>query len=270
MTLPDEVYGRLLALRTGLRQFERWSENQAQAAGLTPAQHQLLLAIRGHADTRGPTIGDVADYLFLRHHSAVGLVDRADAAGLVTRVRDDGDQRVVRLQLTEDGSKRLETLSALHLEELVRLAPQFPSAWEGSWSEPPAPGGPRRADPLVHPDGVVVGIARVYDHTDDQVTRRILVDRLWPRGVSKSDHQFDVWLKEIAPTTALRKWYGHVPGLFPEFEERYQTELCQEPAKTALEQLRRLAEADPLVLVTATKNIDQSSAAVLRGVLAEG
>ena len=81
--MPDSVYARLLALRTGLRHFERWSENQARAAGLTPAQHQLLLAIRGHADPRGPTIGEVADYLLLIHNSAVGLVDRAVVAGLV-------------------------------------------------------------------------------------------------------------------------------------------------------------------------------------------
>jgi DNA-binding MarR family transcriptional regulator len=130
VTLPDEAYARLLALRTGLRHFQRWSENQARAAGLTPAQHQLLLAIRGHSDPRGPTIGEVADYLLLLHHSAVGLVDRADAAGLVERTRDEDDHRVVRLQLTKEGAERLEVLSALHLEELKRLAPHLPGAWE--------------------------------------------------------------------------------------------------------------------------------------------
>jgi DNA-binding MarR family transcriptional regulator len=131
MGLSDDVYARLLALRTGLRHFERWSEQNARAAKLTPAQHQLLLAIRGHSDPRGPTIGEVADYLLLRHHSIVGLVDRADAAGLVRRSRDEQDHRVVRLQLTEDGAIRLEALSALHLEELKRLAAQLPTAWEG-------------------------------------------------------------------------------------------------------------------------------------------
>lgn len=130
-TLPDEAYARLLALRTGLRHFERWSEQQARAAGLTPAQHQLMLAVRGHGDPRGPTIGEVADYLLLRHHSAVGLIDRADAVGLIRRVRDDEDHRVVRLRLTENGAERLEALSALHLEELERLALQLPGAWEG-------------------------------------------------------------------------------------------------------------------------------------------
>ena len=131
MRLRDADYEDLLTLRTGLRRFMRWGEQQAEAAGLTPTQHQLLLAIRGHADERGPTVGEVADYLLLRHHSAVGLVDRAVGAGLVSRARDPRDQRVVRLQLTSKGLKRLETLSALHLEELERLALKLPSAWRG-------------------------------------------------------------------------------------------------------------------------------------------
>lgn len=131
MTLSNETYTRLLALRTGLRHFQNWSERQARAVGLTPAQHQLMLAVRGHPDPRGPTIGEVADYLFLQHHSAVGLVDRAEAAGLVTRQREAEDHRVVRLQLTEEGSRRLETLSAAHLEELDRLATQITGLWEG-------------------------------------------------------------------------------------------------------------------------------------------
>lgn len=131
VSVPDSVYVRLLALRTGLRHFEAWSAQQARAAGLTPAQHQLLLAIRGHRGPDGPTIGEAADYLLLRHHSAVGLVDRAEEAGLVYRTRDEDDHRIVRLHLTDDGAARLEALSALHLEELDRLALDVPSAWEG-------------------------------------------------------------------------------------------------------------------------------------------
>jgi DNA-binding MarR family transcriptional regulator len=129
--LADETYAQLLALRTGMRRFDRWSEQQARAAGLTTAQHQLLLAIRGHGDPRGPTVGEVADYLLLRHHSAVGLIDRAESARLITRTRDDDDHRVVRLRLSVDGAKRLEKLSALHVEELRRLGAPFPSAWDG-------------------------------------------------------------------------------------------------------------------------------------------
>lgn len=125
MSVTDGDYESLLSLRTALRRFERWSEQQARTAGLTPAQHQLLLAIKGHRDERGPTIGEVADYLLLRHHSAVGLIDRADTAGVVTRYRDPDDHRVVRLRLTRKGAARLERLSALHLEELHRLGPKL-------------------------------------------------------------------------------------------------------------------------------------------------
>ena len=140
MRLTDADYEDLLTLRTGLRRFLRWSEQHAEEAGLTPAQHQLLLAIRGHSDPRGPTIGEVADYLLLRHHSAVGLIDRADAAGLAERVRDPDDHRIVRLQLTTNGTKRLEALSAQHLEELQRLARKLPSVWRGLMPHQPLHG----------------------------------------------------------------------------------------------------------------------------------
>ncbi len=129
MSLSDEAYEQLLALRTGLRRFQRWSEQQARAAGLTPAQHQLLLAIRGHPDPRGPTVGEVADYLLLRHHSTIGLVDRAEEAGLVTRTRDEHDQRVVRLGLTirgrQNGLKRSRrsTSKSSNVSPPICLAP---------------------------------------------------------------------------------------------------------------------------------------------------
>jgi DNA-binding MarR family transcriptional regulator len=129
-TPSEEDYRRLLELRTGLRRFLRWSEQQARAAGLTPAQHQLLLAIRGHPDDRGPTVGEVAGYLLLRHHSVVGLVDRAEAAGLVTRQQDAANLSAVRLRLTEKGSRGLDALSEQHLEELEHLAPTMHALWE--------------------------------------------------------------------------------------------------------------------------------------------
>ncbi len=140
MHLRDAEYEDLLALRTGLRRLLRWSDQQAEAAGLTPAQHQLLLAIRGHPDPGGPTVGEVADYLLLRHHSAVGLVDRADAAGIVKRVRDARDHRVVRLQLTAAGRGRIEALSQLHLDELKRLGRALPSTWRGLMPRQPLHG----------------------------------------------------------------------------------------------------------------------------------
>jgi DNA-binding MarR family transcriptional regulator len=127
----DEDYRRLLGFRTGLRRFLRWSEREAEAAGLTPAQHQLLLAVRGHSDPAGPTIGELAEYLVLRHHSVVELIDRAAKAGLVERVGDEEDHRVVRLRLTGQGGQAIERLSRLHLEELRRLAPLLGSLEAG-------------------------------------------------------------------------------------------------------------------------------------------
>jgi DNA-binding MarR family transcriptional regulator len=126
MTMPrmtEKDYARLLGFRTELRRFLRWSEEQARASGLTPAQHQLMLAVKGHPDPVGPTIGDVAGYLALRHHSAVELVDRAEKAGLVERRRDRADHRVMHLRLTVDGEERIQRLSRLHLAELRQLAP---------------------------------------------------------------------------------------------------------------------------------------------------
>jgi DNA-binding MarR family transcriptional regulator len=125
--LTDRDYARLLAVRTGLRRFESWSAEQAASHGLTASQHQLLLAVRGHEDAKGPTIGQVADYLLIRHHSAVELAYRTERAGLVERIRDDEDQRVVRLRLSRAGERVIAALSSAHLEELGRLGTLFES-----------------------------------------------------------------------------------------------------------------------------------------------
>ena len=265
--MPDAAYARLLALRTGLRHFEAWSAQQARAAGLTPAHHQLLLAIRGHRDPKGPTIGEIADYLLLRHHSAVGLVDRAEVAGLVRRTRSDDDHRVVRLQLTEDGTSRLQALASLHLEELDRLALDVPSAWSGlgplhrphGSAGAPGPGGSE--------GGPVIKVARVYDHRASRAPA-VLVDRLWPRGLAKEDAPFTTWCKAVAPSPELRKWYGHDPERFAEFARRYRRELARPPAKDALDELHHMAaRTRSLVLLTATKDVEHSGAVVLRDVL---
>jgi DNA-binding MarR family transcriptional regulator len=121
--LTREDYENLLAFRTSLRRFLHFSETQARAAGVTPAQHQLMLAVKGHPGEHGPAIGDLAGYLMLRHHSAVELVDRAEAAGLVERWGDDADGRVTRVRLTADGEERLTRLAPVHLDELRSLAP---------------------------------------------------------------------------------------------------------------------------------------------------
>jgi len=119
----DADYQRLLDFRTRLRRFDQWSRAAAEEHGLTHAQHQLLLAVRGHAGERGPTIGEAADYLLIRHSTLSELVDRAGALGLVERERDEEDHRVVRLRLTRQGRRVLTELTAAHLEELRRLAP---------------------------------------------------------------------------------------------------------------------------------------------------
>ncbi len=120
-SLTDRDYQHLLRFRTEVRRFLRWSEDRAQAEGLTAAQHQLLLAVRGSADPEGATIGEVADALLLRHHTATELVDRAESAGLLRRERDHADHRVVRLRITRTGSAKLARLSRQHLDELQRL-----------------------------------------------------------------------------------------------------------------------------------------------------
>lgn len=270
--LPDEAYTRLLALRSGLRHFERWSAGQAQAAGLTPSQHQLLLAVRGHSDRRGPTIGEAADYLLLRHHSTVELVDRAEAAGLLTRVRDEEDHRVVRLRLTPAGAERLEALSALHVEELQRLVLDVPGAWKGLAPVQRPHGFP--GDPPVAGEGgdgeLEVEIGRVYGReagAGPATRRRVLVDRLWPRGIAKDGAPFDEWMREVAPSSELRSWYGHEPARFAEFARRYRGELAGGPAADALARLAALARSGGAVLLTATKDLERSGAAVLRDVL---
>jgi DNA-binding MarR family transcriptional regulator len=127
---PTEAdFEHLLKLRTGLRRFLRWSEQQARAAGLTPAKHQLLLAIRGHRNAAGPTISELADYLVLRHHSAVGLVDRAERDGLVRRTPDAENRSAVRVTLTRKGRAKLDALAETHLHELSHLAPTMQTLW---------------------------------------------------------------------------------------------------------------------------------------------
>ena len=147
MTLDQSDFEHLLELRTGLRRFLRWSEEQAKAAGLTAAKHQLLLAIRGHPDPAGPTIGEIADYLVLRHHSAVGLIDRAAKDGLVKRTPDPESRSVVRVTLTPVGTAKLDALAEAHLQEIAHLAPTMQTLWRalehGDGSDPHPAARPR-------------------------------------------------------------------------------------------------------------------------------
>ena len=117
-------YRALARFRRSLREFLHFSEEAARGAGLTPAQHQLLLAIRGGDAAGPPTIGELAEALKLRHHSAVELVDRAVTAGLVERQSDPHDGRCQRVQLLPPGEEKLAGLSALHRAELRRFKTQ--------------------------------------------------------------------------------------------------------------------------------------------------
>ncbi len=123
--LSHAEFQRLLALRTGIRRFLKWSEDQAIQVGLTATQHQLLLAIRGHPHRKGPTITDLRDSLLVTHHGVVGLVDRAVVAGLVVRQKDESDRRAVRVELTDLGTEKLTALSLEHREELRRISWTF-------------------------------------------------------------------------------------------------------------------------------------------------
>ena len=105
-------------------------------------------------------------------------------------------------------------------------------------------------------------IVRVYD-TARAGSYRVLVDRLWPRGLSKQQARLDEWMKDVAPSTALRRWYGHEPSKFETFAERYHAELAIEPAASAVARLLALSASRAVSLVTATRDIDHSGARVL-------
>jgi uncharacterized protein YeaO (DUF488 family) len=112
-----------------------------------------------------------------------------------------------------------------------------------------------------------VRVRRAYDEQTAADGIRVLVDRLWPRGVSKARAHLDEWCKEVSPSPELRKWYAHDPDRFAEFTSRYEAELEEPERAEALRHLRELAGQGTLTLVTATKRADISEAAVLAGLL---
>jgi uncharacterized protein YeaO (DUF488 family) len=109
-----------------------------------------------------------------------------------------------------------------------------------------------------------IRVARVYDETGPDDGQRVLVDRVWPRGVRKEDPRVGTWCKDLAPSKELREWYDHKPERFDEFASRYKAELRDSPA---LEELRKLAKRGGVTLVTATRDVDISQAAVLAKLL---
>src|SRR5512143_2309408 len=118
-------YETLAAFRYALRQFLHFSEEAAEAVGLTPQQHQALLAIRGFPGRDQVTVGELAERLQIRHHSAVGLVDRLVTQKLVARAAAENDRRQVFVALTSRGLSTLEQLAAVHRAELRRIGPQI-------------------------------------------------------------------------------------------------------------------------------------------------
>lgn len=111
----------------------------------------------------------------------------------------------------------------------------------------------------------MIHLKRVYEPPSDEDGFRVLVDRLWPRGVSKERAALDLWLKEVGPSDALRKWYGHVPERWPEFQERYRAELTANDAFAELERVAK--EHDVVTLLFAARDEERNEAVVLRDLL---
>lgn len=117
--------------------------------------------------------------------------------------------------------------------------------------------------------GVTVAQKRVYEEPEPGDGTRVLVDRLWPRGLSKERAQVDLWLKDVAPSRELRIWFGHDPAKFAEFRRRYKAELAVDPGRAALTELRALARKQHVTLVFAAHDTEHCNAVVLRELLAQ-
>jgi uncharacterized protein YeaO (DUF488 family) len=113
----------------------------------------------------------------------------------------------------------------------------------------------------------VIRTGRVYDARPGDDGTRVLVDRLWPRGIAKNDDRIDEWCRDAAPSTELRRWYQHEPARAAAFAERYRTELEAPEAQPALHHLRELTKAGTVTLVTATKQLELSHVPVLAAYL---
>jgi uncharacterized protein YeaO (DUF488 family) len=119
------------------------------------------------------------------------------------------------------------------------------------------------------PGGLRFSVRRIYDDDPGDGAYRVLVDRLWPRGFTKARAAVDEWAKELAPSSELRRWYGHEPSRFDEFARRYRKELQGSDASATADRLRRMSSKRRVALVTATKDVDHSGAVVLLEVLSK-
>jgi len=296
--LGEELFRELLELRTELRRFLHWSETRARAAGVTPAQHQLLLVVRGHDGASGPTINDVAEALLLKHHSAVELVQRAEVAGLVARQVDAEDHRVVRVSLSTAGYEALARLAPLHIEEIRRLRASGHALTggdeegvrAGQASVLPGPGpqrggndtwaGPAPADAVTPAGTASAGSSSAGSSVLEVVVQdigsapgagsawRVLVDRRWPTGVRADDAPFDEWLASLAPPPGLLRAMGDVVDPFGKLAAAYLA-LLRDGHTAELDRLVAVSRTRGLVLVTSAPDPTRSPAAVVVQALEE-
>lgn len=127
---------------------------------------------------------------------------------------------------------------------------------------------PRERQWIVPGRRALVNVKRAYEEPGPDDGTRVLVDRLWPRGVAKERARIDLWLREVAPSDGLRRWYGHDPAKWEEFRHRYTAELATDEQAAALERLRELGRQGTVTLVFAARDAEHSDAAVLRELLA--
>jgi len=114
-----------------------------------------------------------------------------------------------------------------------------------------------------------IGIQRIYDDKGQVSATRVLVDRVWPRGISKDEADLDHWYKEIAPSTELRKWFGHDPKLWAAFKQKYRKELTDDDKREKLGELAEMARSGGLVLLYGARDDEHNQAVVLREVIEE-
>lgn len=114
---------------------------------------------------------------------------------------------------------------------------------------------------------MTIRLQRVYDHRPVKGGKRILVDRIWPRGIKKQDLDVDLWMRDLAPSTALRKWFGHDPERWVEFQRRYRAELRQPVQQVRVRELLSLARQTPVTLLYSAKDEEHNQAVALRRVL---
>jgi DNA-binding MarR family transcriptional regulator len=136
--ISNANYRSLAAFRYEIRRFLAFSEQAARDAGIEPQQHQLLLAVRGLPEDARPTIGTIADRLCVKHHTAVALVDKLEASGLIERDRSARDRREVLLRVTSDGEALLRALSSMHHDQLQTVGPQMIRALQNILEPPNA------------------------------------------------------------------------------------------------------------------------------------